>query len=187
MTRLEDLHRRMQPAHASWQAAVSDLTLEQVNHQERPRVLPIAFSLMHLVNTEDARLCAEVAGQESLWVREGWAERVRPSVQSVFRGTPLEVAETLRFGDLDAWRAYQSAVFAQTDMLLASMDDARWDDVWLEQVPDSMRGGFLHLLSGDGSIVFGDFLEVVLYHHSLRHLGELEHARSLVGLTGVGG
>jgi hypothetical protein len=36
-------------------------------------------------------------------------------------------------------------------------------------------------------VTLGNYLEVVVYHHSLRHLGELEHARALVGLGGVGG
>jgi hypothetical protein len=50
-----------------------------------------------------------------------------------------------------------------------------------------MHGGFMHLLVGDGPVTLGDYMEVVVYHHALRHLGELEHARGLVGLHGVGG
>ena len=51
----------------------------------------------------------------------------------------------------------------------------------------AMRVGFLHLLCGYVPVSLVDYLEVVLYHHSLSHLGELEHARALVGLHGVGG
>ena len=109
------------------------------------------------------------------------------TVPAVFRGTPMEVAESLRFRDIDAWRAYQTEAFRQTDDLLAATDDARWDEVYLEHVPVAMHGGFMHLLVGDGQVTLGDYLEVVLYHHALRHLGELEHARALVGLHGVGG
>jgi hypothetical protein len=109
------------------------------------------------------------------------------NVPAVFRGTPIEVAETLRFKDIDAWRAFQSEVFAQTMDALARTEDDRYDEVVLAEIPDSLRGGWLHMLSGDGPVRMGDYLETVLYHHAIRHLGELEHARSLVGLHGVGG
>jgi hypothetical protein len=187
MNRFHELARRMRPVHQSWQAAVADLTLEHVNHHERSGVLPIAFSLMHLVNTEDLRSCERITGQPPLWQAGGWAERVGNTVPAVFRGTPMEVAESLRFADIDAWREYQTAVFAQTISLLEGVDDARWDEVYLDAVPESQYGGFLHTLVGDGQVRLGDYLEVVIYHHALRHLGELEHARALVGLRGVGG
>jgi len=187
MNRFHELARRMRPVHASWQEAVADLTLEQVNHHERSGVLPIAFSLMHLVNTEDFRGCEFLGDRTSLWERECWADKVGNTVPAVFRGTPMDVAESLRFGDVDAWRAYQSAVFAQTDNLLLAMDDARWDEIVMHEIPESQRRGFMYLLVGDGSGTLGDRLEVVLYHNGIRHLGELEHARALIGLHGVGG
>ena len=187
MNRFHELARRMRPVHKSWQVAAADLTLEHVNHHERSGVLPIAFSLMHLVNSEDVRTCERLTGQEPLWQSGGWAERVGVTVPAVFRGTPMEVAETLRFGDVDNWREYQTGVFGQTLSALEAAPDSRWDEICFEAVPASMHGGFLHALVGDGPVCLGDYLEVVVYHHALRHLGELEHARALVGLGGVGG
>jgi hypothetical protein len=187
MNRFHVLARRMRPVHLSWQDAVADLTLDQVNHHERAGVLPIAFSLMHLVNTEDFRSTAYLSDRKPLWEREAWADKVGNTVPAVFRGTPMEVAESLRFEDVNAWREYQTAVFRQTDDLLASTDDERWDEIVFPALPESQYGGFLHKLVGEGPVTLGDILEVVLYHHGLRHLGELEHARGLVGLHGVGG
>lgn len=187
MNRFHELARRMRAAHQSWQDASSDLTLEHVNHHERSGVLPIAFSLMHLVNTEDFRSCERLTDHEPHWVTGGYAEKVGVNVPAVFRGTPMEIAETLRFQNLDAWRQYQTGVFAQTTDLLESTDNARWDETYLDSVPEALRNGFLYKLVGDGRVTLGDYLEAVLYHHSLRHLGELEHARALVGLRGVGG
>jgi hypothetical protein len=162
--------------------------LEQVNHHERAGVLPIAFSLMHLVRTEDTRVSERLLGREPLWESGGWSDRVQVNVPSVFRGTPIEVAETLRFRDIDAWRSFQTEVFAQTmDALTDETDDARFDQVLFDRVPDSMRGGWLDYLVAGGAVTLGDLLETVIYHHSIRHLGELEHARALVGLNGVGG
>jgi hypothetical protein len=182
-----ELHRRMRPVHEAWQAAVADLTLEQVNHHERAGVLPIAFSLMHLVTTEDRAVSERFFAEPMLWEAGSWAERVGVTVPSVRRGTPIEVAEQLRFADLDAWRTYQTAVFGRTSAALLAAEPVRWTEVTMEAVPPSMQGGFLHLLVGEGPVTLGDYAEVVLYHHAIRHLGELEHARSLVGLTGVGG
>lgn len=187
MNRFEDMARRMRPVHQAWQDAVADLTLEHVNHHERAGVLPISFSLMHLVNTEDFRSCERLTGQPPLWQTGGWADRVGVNVPAVFRGTPMDEAESLRFADIDAWRAYQTGVFAQTTSLLESTEVERWDEIYLDAVPDSMVGGFLHALVGRGPVGLGDYLEVVIYHHSIRHLGELEHARALVGLRGIGG
>lgn len=187
MNQFHQMAKKMVAAHNSWEKAVSDLTLEHVNHHERSGVLPISFTLMHLVNTEDFRMCERITGQDPLWVTGGWAERVGVNVPAVFRGTPLEIAETLRFANIDAWRLYQSATFAQTQQLLTDANAERWEETFLDAVPPAMYGGYLHLLVGEGPVSLGNYLEVVLYHHSLRHLGELEHARSLVGLTGVGG
>ena len=182
-----DLNRRMRPVHAQWQAAVADLTLEQVNHHERAGVLPIAFSLQHLVTTEDRNVSERFYDEPMLWESGKWAEKVGASVPSVRRGTPIEVAEALRFADIDAWREYQTAVFERTTGAFAAAEPGRWTEVAMDAVPPSMQGGFLHLLVGDGPVYLGDYVEVVVYHHAIRHLGELEHARALVGLTGVGG
>lgn len=183
-----ELRRRMGPVHATWEAAVADLTLEHVNHFERPGVLPIAFSLMHLVTTEDRFVSATLLGKKPmLWDEGGWAARVGNTVPEVRRGTPMADAGRLRFTDVDAWRAYQTAAFAQTDAALDAVDPARWEEVAFAAVPPAMAGGFLHMLVGDGPVSVGDYAEVVVYHHALRHLGELEHARGLVGLRGIGG
>jgi hypothetical protein len=52
--------------------------------------------------------------------------------------------------------------------------------------PSSFAGGFLELLVGsiDRARVI-DVTEAWIYQHGVRHLGELEHARALVGLAGV--
>jgi hypothetical protein len=49
-----------------------------------------------------------------------------------------------------------------------------------------MRSGFLGLLSGDGQVILGDLMTAFLYQHGMRHLGEIEHGRALIGLQGVG-
>ena len=185
MNRFHDLARRLRAAHQFWQAGVADLTRAQANHHERTGVLPISFTLLHYVKGEDARVAERLAEQQALWVTGGWAERIGVSLPDVSRGTPMAESETLRFADLDAWRAYQSAVFERTEGLLRAEDGSRWEEVVFDRVPEGFRGGFLDALVQGGPVTLGDYLETVLYQHCVRHLGELEHARALVGLGGL--
>jgi hypothetical protein len=171
--------------HAFWDQAIADLSLEQVNHHERPGVLPITFSLFHYVNGEDRSVGERLLAEPAIW-SDGWAARTGIDGGPIRRGTPLAVAEQVRLTDLDAWRAYQRAVFARTEAALAALPDERWDEVVFPAVPDSFKGGFLDYLIGDGQVRLGDLMDVLLYQHGMRHLGEIEHARSLVGLQGVG-
>ena len=65
--------QRLAAVHALWQQGVSDLTNDQVNHLERAGVLPIAFTLMHLVVGEDRKyLVTMLAGGTSNATRELW-------------------------------------------------------------------------------------------------------------------
>ena len=51
---LDSLQRRMRALHSLYEDAVATMTLDQVNHFEREGVVPIAFSLFHIVNMMDA-------------------------------------------------------------------------------------------------------------------------------------
>ena len=51
---LDSLQRRMRTMHGLYYQATGSMTLEHVNHFEREGVLPIAFSLFHYTNMEDA-------------------------------------------------------------------------------------------------------------------------------------
>src|SRR5919109_4896461 len=99
--------------------ATADLTLEQVNHAERKGVLPIAFSLIHVVGGQDRSVSRYVTNTKALWESGDWGRRI--GVATVpRRGSPIEEAEKIRFRDIAAWREYQSAVFAQTESALAN-------------------------------------------------------------------
>jgi hypothetical protein len=172
--------------HTQWNQITHDLNLDQVNHHEREGVLPIAFSLHHYVLVEDQTIARRVLNQDPIWKSGGWEERVGATVPSVTRGTPITVAENLRFGDYDAWLGYQSEVFGLTEKTLESLADECWDEVVFESMPDQLKGGFLDLVAGNDPVTLGDMLDVFVAYHGSRHLGEIEHARSLIGLQGVG-
>lgn len=177
---------RIVAVHALWQQGVSDLTVAQVNHFERAGVLPIAFTLMHAIVGEDRNTARYLGAGALLWDQQGWADRVGLVGAPPIRGTPMAEAERIRLGDIDAWRAYQSAVFARTEVALAALPLSRFSEKALDRPPaDKLKGAFIALLAPEGDFRVIDVCEAYVFQHAVRHLGELEHARALVGLGGL--
>ena len=50
---LQSLRNRIRALNTIWQRAISDMTLDQVNHHEREGVLPVAFSFSHFMRAQD--------------------------------------------------------------------------------------------------------------------------------------
>ena len=177
---------RVAAVHALWQQGVADLTTAQANHVERAGVLPIAFTLMHCVVGEDRNAARYLGAGALLWDEQDWAGRVGLVGEPPVRGTPMADAERIRLGDLDAWRVYQTAVFARTERALAALPLARFAEKAMDRPPaDKLKGSFLALLVPAGEIRVSDVCEAYVFQHAVRHLGELEHARALVGLGGL--
>ncbi|MBA2372460.1 MAG: DinB family protein [Chloroflexi bacterium] len=181
---MNDTLPRLRALHGLWERGVAGLTVDQVNHVERAGVLPIAFTLVHFVRGEDAHAVELLDTEGLLWdqhvTRFGY-EGVIPS-----RGTPMADAERVRIGDMDAWRAYQRAVFAQVEQGLERLPEERLAlPMFGGGRPESLRGGFLAAYVPQGTITRRHAIEAWLYQHGCRHLGELEHARALVGLGGL--
>lgn len=178
--------RRISAVHALWQQGVADLTIQQVNHFERAGVLPIGFTLLHCVVGEDRNAARYLGAGALLWDEQSWAERVGLVGEPPVRGTPMQVAERIRLADLDAWRVYQTAVFARTQRALATLPLGRFAEKAMDRPPaDKLKGSFLALLVPEGEIRVSDVCEAYIFQHAVRHLGELEHARALVGLGGL--
>lgn len=181
---MSDLLARVRGLHALWQRGVADLTVQQANHVERPGVLPIAFTLVHYVRGQDANAIDVLDATGLLW--DEHAPRFGHEGIIPARGSPLADAEGVRIKDMGAWRAYQSAVFARTEQLLGKATDELLDRVMFDgQRPPSLEGGFLGAYVSEGPIRRRHAIEAWIFQHGSRHLGELEHARALVGLGGL--
>ena len=177
---------RMAAINGMLDESVADLTLAQVNHRERSGVLSIAFSLAHVVGGQDRNVAQLLDGGPTLWESGDWSKKIGLSGDLPKRGTPMAEAERIQFADLDAWRAYQSAVFARTGSSLANAPLGRFDeDAFGGTRPPAARGSFLFALVPSGTIRVMDCCEAYLFQHASRHLGEIEHARALVGLGGL--
>jgi hypothetical protein len=91
-----------------------------------------------------------------------------------------------RIGDYDAFLEFQRLVFSSTEQFVAAIDPATFADV-LVAYPygATLAQTFSARVAGVGGITRSDAVECWIYQHALRHMGEIEHARALVGLTGM--
>ena len=180
------LQNRIRAMNTLWQRAVSDMTLEQVNHHERAGVLPIAFSLSHFMRAQDQAISAPFLRSPMLWDAGGWADRVGTSVDRLGREESVEEMQETRFRDFAAWRVYQSEVIARTDAVLEALTEDALAEVLMAQLPPNMQNIFCAIVIGPGAPLRKlDVLECFVYQHGLRHMGEIEHGRALVGLSGM--
>jgi hypothetical protein len=180
------LRNRIRAMNALWQRAVSDMTLEQVNHQEREGVLPIAFSLSHYMRAQDQSASGPFLRQPTEWESGSWAAKIGVTVDRLGREESVEEMEQIRFADFGAWRAYQTAVIERTDGVLDGVTEESLSEVLMPVLPPNMQQIFCAMVIGPGAPLRKlDVLECFVYQHGLRHMGEIEHGRALIGLRGM--
>ena len=180
----DSLLRRMRTMHGLYYQAVSTMDLDHVNHFEREGVLPIAFSLFHYTNMQDASFML-ITGQLPIWNDE-WQARVQMAVNN--HGKELTVGEMVhqRIGDYEAFKEYQRAVFSRTEDYIGSMDPVDFERVLIPPpYPAQVASTYSARCAGPQGITVLDGFECWLYQHGLRHMGEIELARGLVGLGGM--
>jgi len=178
------LMRRLVAVHSLYVDACATMSLEQVNTVTAPTSLPIAFSLVHQVLIEDGSVLF-IGGPEPQFSPR-WAERLQLGVEDHGKERGVEEMMAQRIGDYDAFREFQHAVFAATEEYVSTIEPSTFEEVI---VPAPYGPGLANTFSarvgGEHGITRSDALECWIYQHALRHLGEIEHARSLVGLAGM--
>jgi hypothetical protein len=174
----------MRAMHSLWEDAVASMDADQVNHVERPGVLPIAFSLFHFTEIEDGSVT--MLGGPAPVVDPAWLERMQLAVPENGKARTVEEMTGQRIGDYDAFRDYQRHVFGKTETWLAGLDpDALQEVVVRRPFPPSVASTYSARAAGADGITRLDAIECWIYQHGLRHMGEVEHARALVGLQGM--
>lgn len=181
---LDSLQRRMATMHSLYYQAVSTMDLEHVNHFEREGVLPIAFSLFHYTNMQDASFMM-ITGIPPIWNAD-WQERVEMSIDDHGKHRTVDEMIHQRIGDYEAFQEYQRAVFDRTEAYLAEMDPADFTRVLVAPpYPEMVASTYSARCAGPDGITVLDGFECWIYQHGLRHMGEIELARGLVGLGGM--
>ena len=170
--------------HSLWEDAVSTMNAEQVNHVERDLVLPIAFSLFHFVHIED--FSATMLGAGPMVYDEAYGQRMQLAIADDGKHRTVEEMTGQRIGDYDAFGAYMREVFAKTEGWLDSVEPATLADVVVAPpYPPQIASTYSARVGGAAGITRLDGAECWIYQHGLRHMGEVEHARALVGLGGM--
>jgi hypothetical protein len=181
---LDSLRRRVAAMHSLWREAVGSMGVDQVNHVERVGVLPIAFSLFHLVRIEDDSVHG-LGGPPRVY-DGSWSERIGPAVDDHGKERSVEEMTDQRIEGYQAFIAYQEAVFAKTEGWLAELDPAVLATLLVPRpLPPGLASTFSARVAGPAGIMILDGIECWVYQHGLRHMGEIEHARALVGLGGM--
>lgn len=170
--------------HSLYEDALATMDLEQVNHFEREGVVPIAFSLFHFVNMEDASLML-ITGVAPIW-DDGWRGRVQPVIPDHGKHRTVEEMVHQRIGDYDAFIEYMRAVYQRTESWLAELDPAELARIVITRpLPPQLASTYSARVAGPEGITVLDATECWIYQHGLRHMGEIELARGLVGLGGM--
>jgi hypothetical protein len=170
--------------HSLYYQSVGSMGPEHVNHFERAGVLPIAFSLFHYTNMEDANFMV-LTGQEPIW-SDAWQTRVRMAVDDHGKERTVQEMVDQRIGDYQAFKEYQRAVFERTDAYVEHIDPDELGRVLIRRpFPPVVANTYSARCAGPDGITVLDGFECWLYQHGLRHMGEIELARGLVGLGGM--
>ncbi|HUY42625.1 MAG TPA: hypothetical protein VMU98_02545 [Acidimicrobiales bacterium] len=178
------LLRRLRAVHSLYEEACATMSLEQVNQVVFANALPIAFSLAHQVLIEDATVI--FTGGPAPQFNSAWAERIGLSINDHGKERDVEDMMHQRIGDFDAFKEFQRLVFAATEGHVATLDPDTLNDVLIKApYPPDLINTFSARVGGDLGISRSDALESWIYQHALRHMGEIEHARALVGLSGM--
>lgn len=181
---LDSLQRRVRALHSLYTDALATMNLDQVNHFEREGVVPIAFSLFHIANMIDASFLL-MTGQSPLW-DERWEALVKPAIADHGKHRTVEEMVHQRIGDYEAFQEYLHAVFDRVETWLADLDPAELTRVVIPRpFPAQIASTYSARVARDEGITLLDAAECWIYQHGLRHMGEIELARGLVGLGGM--
>jgi hypothetical protein len=181
---IDSLRRRMRAMHSLWEDAVATMNLEQVNYVERETVLPIAFSLFHFVRIEDQSASGLGAGDQ-VYTGE-WAANMGLAIPDHGKERTVEEMVDQRIGDYDTFGEYMRRVFDKTESWLALVEPTSLDEVVVRRpFPPGIASTYSARAAGPEGITRSDAVECWIYQHGLRHMGEVEHARALVGLGGM--
>jgi len=176
MTAVDFLRAEFTRLHKMLDKTLSELTPEQLHTVPAgsPRANHIAWNLWHVARTEDNVVRFVLQNRRSpVWVEGGYAEKL--SLPPVTNGTGQSTAEAqaLRIPDLKLFGEYTQKVWASTEEFIVktSADD-------LDRTVTVKPLGDMPAIRALGQICVS---------HAFTHAGEIDLARTLLGLSTVSG
>ena len=119
-------------------------------------------------------------------LNEDWQSKVQMAINDHGKERTVDEMIHQRIGDFEAFKEYQRTVFDRTEAYLDAMDPAEFGRVLVNRpFPDQVASTYSARVAGPEGITVLDAFECWHYQHGLRHMGEIELARGLVGLGGM--
>ena len=169
--RIEVVREGMQSMHGLLDRAVEQMSAEQWNHRGPDGGVSAFFSLWHYVRTEDNIVNFVAQRRNTVWLEGGWDEHFGLHRTSQGTGMTEEQANAIALTDTAGWLRYQREVWAATEEWLGALS--------VEQLGDEI------VIKPTPPMTLWQALTGMLLYHGYRHVGEIEHARGLVGLGGL--
>ena len=176
LTAAEFIHGGLKHLHAGLDKTLAELTPEQLHTVPagHPKANTIAWNLWHVARTEDNVVRFVLQNRRpTVWQEGGYAEKLGLPPVAQGTGMPTAEAQTLRLKDVPLFREYVQKVWASTDDFLATTDPAA-----LEAKVTVKFVGELPAVQALGQICLT---------HAMAHAGEIDLARTLLGLSTVRG
>src|SRR5438067_7278927 len=129
----------------------------------------IAWCLWHTARVEDLIVNTRILDRPAIWSEE-WAARIGLPAEGLGVGQPDADAQRVHIADMDAFAAYQEAVWAATAGFLGGATDADLE----RQVP-----------TRTGTESVGEAISLHLLGHFNGHRGEINILRGLQGMPTV--
>ena len=146
----------------------ADLTDEMAAYDPPGKPHSIAELVIHVSQSEDWAIHQLIGGGQTLWEKDGWAERLGlPTLIALQEGPPPEFE-----GNLADLKPYTEAVRAATAAYLDGLTDAD-----LDQELDMSSVNF-------GTQRLGDVLTTFPMSNTLAHTGEIAAIKGLQGAQG---
>jgi hypothetical protein len=168
------IHAELGRLHRVFDAGLADLTPEQLHAVPagHPKLNTIAFGLWHVTRTEDNVVRFVIQDRRpTVWMEGGYAERLGLPPVAQGTGMPTEEAQGLRIKDVGLFKEYMERVWASTDELFTKADALTLDKrVTIRPL------GEMPAIQALGQVVLT---------HGMTHFGQLEMARTLLGLPPV--
>ena len=171
LSQLEVIQEGLDGMHAMLDQAVPDMTAEQWNARPAGEGVSAFFSLWHYVRTEDNIVNWVVHRRPTVWLNGEWDQHFGLHRTSQGTGMSKAEADAVLLDDVEGWLSYQQGVWVVTSEWVASLTpDDLANEITIWPAPP---------------MTIWQALTGMLLYHGYRHVGEIEHARGLLGLGGL--
>lgn len=149
-------------------AAIRDLTVEQLNWLPEGKTVSCAFHTWHIVRTEDNIANFVMQRKPTVWIEKGYVERFGLPKVEQGTGMPLEDARAMRVEDLGLLREYLKDVDASVQSYVKDADLAVLEEV--------------QMIRPLGEMTKWRVLRQVAMTHGFMHLGEINTNKGMMGI-----